>query len=174
VRVALGAGPVVGERRAAVLGHHDAAELDADEEALGAVRVGRDPAHVMGPRPRREAPARARGDVLQRLELGPRAAVAGDEQAARLRAGVQRAVGSGDGDREDVGRRQRDALPRRARVAAQPRAVPERARQHGVAARGDALQPLAREHGLGQPRAALAAQAQQAIAGAEVGGHGSS
>ena len=58
--VALGAGAMVLPRGAAVGGAHQPAQLDPNEEEVGVVRAGRDPAHVRGPRPRREAPGRLR------------------------------------------------------------------------------------------------------------------
>src|SRR5439155_15215017 len=69
VDVELGAGAVVLPRLSPVGRPHQAAELDAHEQEPGVVRTGRDPAHVRGPRARREAPGRRRGNGAQRLEL---------------------------------------------------------------------------------------------------------
>ncbi len=57
VHVPLGAGPVILPALAAVGGAHQAAELDPDQQEVGLVGAGRDPAHVRRPRPRRKAPA---------------------------------------------------------------------------------------------------------------------
>ena len=157
---------------AAVVGAHHAAELDADEQPLRAVRVGGDPAHVVRPRPRREAPARARRDVLERLELGELAAVASDEEPARLGAGVQRAVGRADRDGEHVGLGEVEVLEGPAVVPAQVDAGAARADEHPGAVGGDALRPGPFEHGRGRPRVVVAPQRDHvAVAGAEEDGH---
>ena len=167
VHVELRAGAVVGERRAAVVGAHHAAELDAHQQPLRAVRIGRDPADVVRPGPRREAPALARGNVLEGLELLPARAVARDEQPARLGAGVQRAVRGADGHREDVLLRQVHALPRGAGVAAEPRAVPLRADQHASAVDRHRVGGDAVEHGGRPPRPAVAVEPHDPLAGAD-------
>src|SRR5205823_5354973 len=136
VDVALRARAMVGEGRAAVLAVHEPAELDADEQALGAMRVRRDPAHVVGPGSRREAPLLPRGDLLKRLELMPALPAPGDEKPAGLGARVERAVGRAERNRVDVRLRQLDPLPRAAAVRAQEHVAPARADEH-ARSRGD-------------------------------------
>src|SRR5262249_22603707 len=89
VHVGLRSRTMVLPGRAAVARAHQAAELDADEEQVAVVGARRDPAHVRGPRPRREAPGRPGGQLEQRLELAPALAA---EEAARLGPGVDGAV----------------------------------------------------------------------------------
>ena len=99
VDVGLRAGPVVLPRLAAVGRAHEPAELDADEDEVGVVRARRDPAHVRRPRPRREAPPRARRKLEQRVERAPAlAAVVAAEQAARFSPSVYGAIDGADGE----------------------------------------------------------------------------
>ena len=69
MHVRLRAGAMILPALAAVARAHQAAELDPDQEQVGVVRAGGDPAHVRSPRPRREAPVRPRGQLEQRLQL---------------------------------------------------------------------------------------------------------
>lgn len=67
---------------------------------------------------------------MERFQLRSVSLVASYEQPARLRARVERAVDCADGDREDIGLRQLDVLPRGAGVVARERGAPTRADEH--------------------------------------------
>ena len=109
------------------------------------MRAGRDPAHVRGPRPRREAPGRPRRELQQRLELAPAlAAVVAAEQPARLGAGVHRAVGGADREREDAGFRQRAIDPAPAAVRRASHAAFAQARRRPCPGRADRRRGTAR------------------------------
>ena len=114
------------------------------------MRARRDPAHVRRPRPRREAPRRPRRQLEQRLELLPAlAAVVAAEQPARLGAGVHRAVGRADGEREDarLGQPAVDPASRRRRrcAARRPRAGPRRPCRGSCGVDGEALRAASRQ-----------------------------
>src|SRR5690606_37889806 len=118
------AGTVVLPRLAAVRAAHQAAQLDAGEQQARVVRIRRDPAHMGGPRPRREAPRGRRGEPTQRIQLPPaRSAVVAPEDHARLGAGVDRAVGWTDGEGEDVAGGEIGAAPGGPAVVAPPDAA---------------------------------------------------
>ena len=101
VHVRLRTGTVILPAPPAVGRAHQAAELDPDQQQVGVVRAGCDPAHVRCPRARREAPVRPRGQLEQRFQLAPAlASVIASEQPARLGARVDRPVGGAHGERE--------------------------------------------------------------------------
>src|SRR6202035_6001104 len=100
----------------------------------------------VGPWPRREAPALAGGDVLERLELRPLRPVAKDEQATRFRTCVERSVRRADRDREDVPLGQLDAFPAPAAIAAEKCPGAPRSDDHAVAIRGDGADRDSIEH----------------------------
>jgi NAD(P)H-dependent FMN reductase len=97
-----GFGAVWSQALPAVGRAHQPAELDPDQEQVGVERARRDPAHVRRRRPRRETPARPRGQLEQRVELAPALAqVLASEQPARLGARIHRPIGSAHCERED-------------------------------------------------------------------------
>src|SRR3712207_6119507 len=154
--VALRARTMVVPGLAAVFAHHEAAELNADEQAAGVVRAGRDPADVRRPRTRRKAPGRRRGDRAEALELLPRrTAVAAPKEHARLAAGVERPIGA-DRDGEDVALRKLGCRPRLSGVVT-PRDAPAlRAGEHRRPRGRDALDARERRDARLPPVAALA------------------
>ena len=163
VRIALCPGPVVREAPAAVLAVHHAAELDPDEHALGDMRIGGDPADVVSLRPRGKAPPGLRGDLLQRLELGPGTAVPRDEQAARFGPGVKRAVRPADRHGEHIGLGKIDGLPAPTAVQAQSGAVAVGPDQDPLAVRGDAAGRHTLQHRASGPRLAVPVEACHAV-----------
>src|SRR5213595_2115304 len=108
-------------RSAAIDGAHEPAELDPDQEHVGVVRVGRDPAHVRGPWARREAPRRSRRQLQKRLQLPPgRTAIVAAKERARFGSGIHSAVDRTYRKREDPRRRQLAVDPTAAAVSGPP------------------------------------------------------
>src|SRR5205807_7825455 len=173
VRIALCPGTMVGEATARVLAVHDAAELDPDEQAVGGKGIGRDPPDVVSLGSWGKAPLILRRDLLQRFELGPGAAVPGDEKPAWFSPGVERAVRPADRHRVHVTLGKVGALPAPAAVQAQPGATASGPDQDAPAVRGYAGGRDAVQHRMGGPRMSVRFETGHAVvAGAEVGDHG--
>ena len=137
------------------------------------MRVRCDPADVMGPWPRREAPALAGGDVLERLKFRPFGTVAADEQATRFGADVKRSVGRADRNRKDLPIGQLHPLPSLSAVAAEEDSSALRADDHATAIRGDAADRDPVEHRLSLSRPVVTVDASQdVISGADEHTHG--
>src|SRR3954454_24174985 len=134
--------------------------------------IGRDPADVVGPGPRGEAPLILRGELLQGLELRPGSAVLRDEQPAWFSPGVKRAVRTADRNREHGGLGKVDRLPAPAAVRAQSSAVALGPDQNALAVRGYAGGRNTVQHRLGGPRLSIPFEPGYAVvARAEVGDH---
>src|SRR5205809_747076 len=146
VDVALRTWPMVVPGLPAVGRAHEPTELDPDEEQVGVVRAGRDPAHVRRPWSRREAPRRARGELEQACELHPGlSAIVAPIERARLGACVDGAVGRADREREDARRREPAVDPGGAPVGRPPDAALTQAGVHDIrigSIEGEALSPV--------------------------------
>src|SRR5215210_2182030 len=125
VAVGVGSGPLVLPGLSAVRAPHHPSQLYARHDEVRVLVGECDRPDVGGPGPGRKAPRRRRREVLQALQLPPgRAAVAADEQGARLRPGVERPVDGRDGDRGDPGMLDaREPLPALAAVLALEQAL---------------------------------------------------
>jgi hypothetical protein len=100
---------------------HQPTELDPDEQEVGVVRIGSNPADVRGPRPRRKAPGRPRWQVQQGRELAPAfTGVVAAKEGARLGTRVDGPVNRAHRNREYARSRQLTVDPGATAVARPP------------------------------------------------------